>query len=316
MYSNSDICLDRKYKIFENNQYFSKEKTMEQTIDSFKKTLDLKNKEKMSPIILFRKNLQEEGEFDVCRKYFPTIEYRSELSKYIAENELYKTVTVIPRYSALPYYKDLEKDIDNLGGKLINSYEQHRWIANFEWYNVLKEFTPETWDDTNFFSAPQNQQYIVKGRTNSKKFSWNKQMFAESKRQAIDIGCDLMTDSMIGEQGIIYRKYVPLETYEIGLNGLPFTNEWRFFFYRTNLLASGYYWSNSEKTDHIIESEGIEFARRIALIIINYINFVVIDIGKTKSGDWVIIELNDASMSGLSECRADELYSSLKKVLT
>lgn len=264
----------------------------------------------MQPIVLFRKPFAE-CEYEICRQYFDTIEYRSELS-YIHKSTGNNYELIIPRYSALPYYQELERDVNNLGGMLINSYEQHKWIANFEWYETLKNFTPKTWTDDTFFSAPNDLKYVVKGRTNSKKHQWNSLMFAENKRRALEIASNLMADGLIGEQGIIYREYIPLETYEIGINGLPFTNEWRFFFYKEELLTYGYYWSITTNPLKIIEQRGIDFAERMAHIISNYTNFFVIDIGKSIDNRWYIIELNCGTMSGLSECDPHKLYRNLK----
>jgi len=269
----------------------------------------------MSPIVLFRKSLADKGEIDVCRKYFTTIEYRSELAKYIAENELYQTVLVIPRYSALPYYQELETDVNNLGGTLINSYKQHKWIANFEWYEPLKEYTPQSWTDDNFFSAPIDKEYVVKGRTNSKKHQWNKLMHAENKRRALEISGELIQDGLLGEQGIIYREYVPLKTYEIGINGLPFTDEWRFFFYKDILLSVNYYWCISDYIPKSVPKDIINFAQDLSVIVKEYVNFFVLDCAITKDNKPILIEINDASQSGLSEYKADELYGNLKNIL-
>jgi hypothetical protein len=40
-----------------------------------------------------------------------------------------------------------------LGSRLINGYDQHRWISAFEYYADMAGFTPETWDDTSFPAA-------------------------------------------------------------------------------------------------------------------------------------------------------------------
>jgi hypothetical protein len=209
----------------------------------------------------------------------------------------------------------LEKDIQWQGGSLINGWHQHRWIANFDYYSELREFTPETWDDYTFPDAPEGR-FIVKGRTNSRKFDWNQLMFAESKSQAIHIGAELSRSHLIGPQGLIYRRYVPLKTFEIGLNGLPFTNEWRFFFYRQTLLSYGYYWS-SARDETIAEASlsqvGIETAQKIAGICKDYVPFFVLDMAETQDGDWILIEVNDGQMSGLSENDPHLLYSHLRQ---
>lgn len=256
------------------------------------------------PTVLFRKALQEEGELDVCKKYFPTVELRSQCPP---------DSLIVGRYSCLPYYNELEKDLESIGSRLINSYRQHQWIANFEYYQELKEYTPETWFDDNFHQCNHPGPFVVKGKTNSRKLAWNKMMFAETKKEALNIASELLQDALIAEQGIIYRKYVPLKLFERGLCGLPFSNEWRFFYYKTNLLTHGYYWSSAENVNHTIDVKGISFAETIAKIVSNHVNFFVLDIAETDKGDWILIEINDAQMSGLSENEPKNLYHNLKQ---
>ena len=262
----------------------------------------------MKPVILFRKDQFNTDEYDIAAKYFDIVQYRCE-----CRNDF-----VIPRYSSLPYYNELEFDLMAQGCPLINTYEQHKFVANFEYYDKLKEYTPETWDDLDFYGCSHKGPFVVKGKTNSRKARWDKMMFAPTKRDALIIGCDLMNDPAIAEQGIIYRKYVPLETYEVGLNGLPFTNEWRYFFYKGNYLSHGYYWSNAEiipcNTSVSINIDVL--AHHVAQIIKNDISFVCIDVAMTVEGNPILIELNDGTMSGLSKNSADTLYSNLFNCLT
>jgi len=56
----------------------------------------------LKPVVLFRGSLAEKGEYECASKYFDIVQYRSDLHC----NEL-----VIPRYSALPYYKELEYEV-------------------------------------------------------------------------------------------------------------------------------------------------------------------------------------------------------------
>jgi hypothetical protein len=264
----------------------------------------------MTPVVLFRKHLAEDGEFDACQTYFETVELRTQCKDNI----------VIGRYACLPYYYELAADLCMTGSRLINTPQEHKWIANFNWYEQLKDYTPRTWfgydfNLTNPVYCNYNGSFVVKGRTNSKKFEWNKMMFAKDRQQAINIACDLMTDSYIGEQGVVFREYVPLETYEIGVNDLPFTNEWRMFFYKDTLLSSGYYWSIAEKTDYECPPEAIAFAKEVARIAKEFATFFVLDVAKTEDGRWILIEVNDGQQSGLSENNPHMLYKNLAEVL-
>jgi len=46
----------------------------------------------------------------------------------------------------------------------------------------------------------------------------------------------------------------------------------------------------------------------------NKSNFYVIDVAKTQSGEWIVIELNDGQFSGLSAIDPNDLYMNLKTV--
>lgn len=252
-------------------------------------------------VILFRKDNTTEEEFEIAKKYFEVIEQRNGI----------KDALVIGRYSTLPYYKELEEDLKINNSKLINTYSQYNWVANFDWYELLKDFTFETW-----FRAQDlpddGTQFVVKGRTNSRKHEWDKLMFAKDKQRAIEIMIALNEDSLIAPQGIVFRRYTPLVTYEIGMNGLRFTNEWRFYFYQGKVVSYGYYWTMAKDIQRTITNEGFEFALGIGWLVKDYSNFYVIDIGEKEEGGWVVIEVNDAQMGGLSENNPLTFYSRLK----
>lgn len=264
----------------------------------------------MLPIIIFRGKQYEPEEFSSAQNYFATIEHRSKVKNF----KHYGDLLIVPRYSCLPHYKEFENDIEDLGGKLVNSYNQHLWIANFDYYHELKEYTPETWENIAYcnYQGP----FVVKGKTNSKKQGWNKTMFAPTKEKAIEIASSLYTDGLICNQDVIFRKYIPLKTFEIGINDLPFTNEWRIFFYKKEVVAYGYYWSNAENPEKAyITDDAWTLANKIATIASNFVNFFVLDIAETQEGKWILIEMNDGSCSGLSEINPNAFYQNLAKVL-
>lgn len=255
--------------------------------------------------VLFRKSLAEKEEFDAAAKFFDVVESRLDCN----------TLT-IPRYSSLPYYNELERDVQRLGGTLINSYEQHKWIANFDWYTPLRQFTFDTWDSTTIYKAPQNIRYVVKGKTNSRKWQWNTKMFARNRDEAVKIGAELYSDGLIGYQGIIYRRYEPLKTIEEGINGLPFSNEYRFFYYKDRLISSSFYWSIADQPIDKVPKDAADFANKIAKIASNYTNFFVLDVAERECGGWVLVEVNCGTMSGLSLINEGEFYANLKLVLS
>jgi hypothetical protein len=269
----------------------------------------------MNNIILYRDDIDWRAEQESAKKYFQCTPSRMT----IQSGDL-----VIPRFSALPFYKEQEFDINSIDAKLINTYRQHLYCADLNnYYLDLQDITPKLYFD--LASLPEKGPFILKGETNSKKFLWKTHMFAETKADAIQVHSNLTNDGLLQYQKICIRQYVPLETFFIAPQNLPITREYRFFVYKNTILSSGYYWSNYyedciENNIYINPSEvPVEFLQKaITKIQSNNSapNFYVIDVAKTASGEWIVIELNDGCMSGLSMNDPDILYSNLKKELT
>lgn len=245
-------------------------------------------------------------ETEVMHKYFKCVQNRTK----VLPGEL-----CIARYSALPWYKDLEEDLENIGAKLINTYKQHRWIADIgNWVNDLEDLTPKTW--RNLDDVPDSAfPIVVKGETNSKKFLWDTHMFAKDRISASSVVCRLQEDGFIGEQWCYFRKYTPLKKLMDGFRGLPVTNEFRVFVCDGRVISKGYYWANwyedlPAKPDVDEIPDG--FLREITERIGNKACFYVVDVAQTQEGEWIVIELNDGQMSGLSMNDPETLYRNLR----
>lgn len=221
---------------------------------------------------------------------------------------------VIARYSCLPYYKELEDDLAYQNSRLINSHSEHLYIANFDYYFDIQDYTFPTWFE--FTAIPDVEQgpFIVRGRTNSRKKQWNKLMYAADRQNAIRIQCELFQDPFIGPQGLVFRKYIPLKKLGEGISGQPWTNEWRFFFLGTKQLHASYYWYEETLPLASLTQDGIDLANKVAAIISKNCNFFTVDIAEDDQGKWWVVEINDAQMSGIpSEEQSEELYINLFK---
>jgi hypothetical protein len=164
----------------------------------------------MEPVILFRvgSRLEEADELKIAEKHIPCLKYRTQC----------KDQLVIGRYSVLPYYEELEAELRSNGCTMLNSHSQHQWIANFDYYYDLHQFTPRTWKSLG--ETSYEGPFVIKGMTNSRKHQWDTHMFAKDRRAAIDVAGRLSNDTMIGLQDLVYREYIPLKTFEIGINGM------------------------------------------------------------------------------------------------
>lgn len=261
-------------------------------------------------VMLYRDGVSEPNERPCAENHFNVVDSRVHAMSAL----------VVGRYACLPFYHELERDLHLLGSKPINSLKQHRYIADFEYYHDIQEYTPRSWFSLQ--DIPQGAgPFVVKGLTNSKKFDWSRSMFAEDRRSAVKLALDLQNDGLIGQQGVVVREYIELERFETGINGMPITNEWRLFFLGSQLVDYGYYWSIIDDLDRVesargeFEASGLPFAKKVAEIIAKKTNFFAVDIAKTKAGDWVVIEVNDGQQSGLSMIEANGFYRKLESVL-
>jgi hypothetical protein len=271
----------------------------------------------MRPVILFRAGtLHEEKELSIAEKHFPVIRNRV---RAVADD------LVIGRYSVLPEYKELENDIEFLGAKLINSYKQHRYVADLRnWVEdpFLRQITPKTWYRVEDVPDDEPGPFVVKGSTNSRKHDWKTHMFAKDKRAASEVAWRLYQDGLIGEdrQSIYVRKFVPFKRLMTGINDLPITVEFRFFVAFGEVLCGAYYWSSyaDDLPDGLpkIDCIPVGFVEKIAAHLKDKINFVVVDVGIDESGLPWIVELNDGQMSGESENDLDTLYRRLHEVVS
>ena len=249
--------------------------------------------------ILFRSDLKSEAELAAAERHFDVVNSRVNL----------KDSLVIGRYSVLPFYPELERDLILQGSRLINSYKQHKYVADFEYYEDIHDLTPKTYFDFSEIND-KDAPFIVKGKTNSRKFDWDKLMFAPTKRRAVEIACDLKCDSLLYQQDIIVRKFEKLNIIETGLHGMPMANEWRFFCLENKILSYGFYWSIAERRG-VLEDEAIELVVEVMKRVKDKINFFVIDVAEKEDGSWIVIEMNDGQMSGLSDNDPDVLYFTL-----
>ena len=256
----------------------------------------------METVILFRQTLAEEDEYRAAIAHFDTFEYRSSIPEY---------ANVIGRYSVLPYYEELTKELNIHGSSLINSFEEHSYIADvLQYYEDIKEFTPKTYST---WAHITEGKWVIKGRTNSRKHQWNTHMYAEGRENVLKVVGRLYDDTMVREQGLVIREYVPLNTVDIGINGLPITKEWRCFYYKDQLIAQDYYWSSHpECYQGKAPAAALELTDHVAKIISKKATFFVLDVAEKVDGGYVIVEVNDGQMSGLSCISPEELYKNLK----
>ncbi len=267
------------------------------------------------PIILFRDHDMDEDE-----KLAMLHNFRATPSRInIKENDL-----VIGRFSVLPFYEEQERDIKLVGARLINTKAQHDYVADLgQWVRDFEGWTPRTWGPGQYADIPEDKSFVLKGKTNSKKFLWNTHMFAPTKQSVQDVLRRLLDDSLLSHQEIYIREYIPLEVLDYGLNGLPIARELRFFVANRKVLCGAFYWSSHTES---IKERGfgtVPVADEVPELLISHIvetvgdkiPFYAFDVAKTYDGRWMLVELNDGQMAGIADNDPFLLYKNLKLAL-
>lgn len=231
---------------------------------------------------------------------------------------------VVPRYSALPFYAEQDHDITIAGARLVNSLREHRYVADLlEYVADLGDMTPTTWSQPSEVPQDEPGAFVLKGATNSRKFEWKTSMFAKDRAAVMEVFDRLLDDTMIGQQPIYVRRYVPLRRFMTAFWDLPITREFRFFVYRGKVLSGGYYWAShwedlQGKVDPaLLDPAGVprDWLQVAIDRVQGRVPFFAIDVAEKEAGGWMVVELNDGSMSGLSMNDPRLLYENLLAAL-
>ena len=212
---------------------------------------------------------------------------------------------VLLHIGAIEDYAGIENMMEQMGMKLLIHEAEHLRCSTIEgWYSALKDKTPFTriYDELppvdellKDFTFP----VFIKGnqQTNRHKKS---QCIIENKEAYEVLRNEWYRDNVLSWQKVAVREYVPLQTIDETSypDMVPISYEFRFFYFEGNCMAYGPYWYMGPKYS-LCEDEVEEVlkltdwaADRLG------VTFPAIDVAKTASGEWIIIEVNDAQESG------------------
>lgn len=219
----------------------------------------------------------------------------------------------VPRFRALPFGAELEQEVLSLGSRLINSYREHRSIADlYSWVHLLEGLTPPAYGVEDIPRLPEGA-YFLKGETNSKKADWFSSAFAPDRATLLQVALRLLNDELIGSQRLAIRPFQDYRKIGEDVTGRPIFHERRAFYYRSELLTEAHYWSGDEygrpkplrpESYEAVQAEAIGRVGELA-------PFLVVDYAEYEDGSWGVVELNDGSMAGLSENSPSILWAAL-----
>lgn len=275
-----------------------------------------------------------ENEFNVCRKYnvnVGLIHYEE-----IMMGNIQKSVKNIPHpdetaetvyrgwmlskenYSLL-YNELLKRNI-----KLINDPDEYLFCHYLPFnYETIKEWTPKTvWADLeegteyDIFEVMKKieifngKPVILKDYVKSQKHYWKEACYIENSKDinavkpVIDRFIELQGEYLTG--GLVFREFIEFEFLNCHpKSNMPLTKEFRLFFFKNRLAAEARYWDEGIYTDDVIENIGIfkNIAEKVKS------NFFSMDIAKSKTGKWWIVELGDGQVTGFpGSLNTDSIY--------
>lgn len=225
---------------------------------------------------------------------------------------------IILRVGAIADYKLLEKEVRNMGLRLAMTFEEHQRASELSyWYPIISEYTPfskvyKEFPDIEEVLKEFSFPIFVKGNRQTNKHN-KKLCIIENEDMFKELEKHWKVDSILHWQDIVVREYVNLQKVDelTFPDMVPFSYEFRMFFWKNKLVAYGPYWTLGAEyiLDAYDKNEAFSLATKVAEII--NVPFLAVDIAKTNQGEWVVIEINDAQESGYVGVDRNELWRNI-----
>lgn len=253
----------------------------------------------------------EPDELDAAREVFGT--HMGTMVSQIPAGSL-----VVPRFRAIPFGPELDKEVQLLGSHLVNSYSQHRNIADlFTWVHLLDGLTAKAYSIEDIPKLPEGE-YFVKGETNSIKNKWFDSAYAETKHDLLRVVNNVLSDTYVGSQRIVIRPFQHFRLLGKAVDSRPIFHERRVFVLDGEILSEGFYWSNHVEYSGV---QPLDFTKYMTALMDaidrtkHLARFYVIDMAEYPDGSWAVVELNDGCMSGLSDNDPKTLWANFAKTV-
>lgn len=200
----------------------------------------------------------------------------------------YKLINSPTEYQNCHYLPDSYKFINGHTPKTIWLKVQKQQVNYDELFNDIETF--------------RNSPLIVKDFVKSQKHYWDTACFIPSAtdkdkvKSVIAKFVELQNTDL--NEGLVIREFIDLNDLTThSKSGMPLKQEYRIFFLNGHLLGCYDYWEEGEYSAS--EHPPVDTFRDIAKNIESH--FFSMDIAKTKSGEWIIIELGDGQVAGLPD---------------
>jgi hypothetical protein len=226
-------------------------------------------------------------------------------------------------YIPLPsHYEQIYEAALSRNIRLLNSPEQFRRAEEFDrFYPFIADLTAESRCVSGMVECEEAAQQLgypvfLKGTIQSQKAKGIGSCVAHDPEQLATIATALLGNHRRSLGTIIVRKLLDLRHSRIGPGGFPFGREYRVFVHAGHVVGLGFYWEGEDELAALDPTEreqvsglALEAFRRLE------VPYLTVDVGQTRQGDWIVIEVGDGQFSGLSQIPVHQLWTRLTAVV-
>jgi hypothetical protein len=226
---------------------------------------------------------------------------------------------VIARIGAIENYQQIYNELLSEEISLVHTPDEHdRCSFIHGWYPLIKDFTPysvifHTLPTVKIVENDFKWPIFVKGERQTNKHKKSLSVI-ENKEQFEQLLTHWQHDPVLHWQKMVCRQFIPLQLVDIPVGDhIQSSFEFRLFYWKQQLVSIGRYWHASNYT--LSENEQkkvIELGNEVAKCI--SVCFLAIDLAKTTTGNWIVIEVNDGQESGYAGNNAYLLWQNIIKV--
>ncbi len=212
---------------------------------------------------------------------------------------------VLLHIGALEDYEGIAKTLNEIDMKLLVSVEEHNRCSTIEgWYPVIKKKTPFT---RVYDSFPQTKELLrdfsfpvfIKGNRQTNRHIRSQCIITNSQEYEA-LQAQWCYDPILSWQKVAIREYVHLQVIDANSfpDMIPISYEFRFFYFGGKCMAYGPYWGAYRS--YSLSQDDLKEALHLTDWVAECLDakYLAIDIAKTASGEWIVIEVNDAQESG------------------
>lgn len=206
------------------------------------------------------------------------------------------------------------------GLKLVNSLEQHVLASELEaWYPHIADLTPRTKIYESLPTADEVESdfswpVFIKGSRQTSKH--NPDLSIVGDRSHYERVRDLyQADPILSWQKPVIREFISLAPAAGQVPGkVRASIEFRSFWWHGQCVGVGRYWHQLREYDTPDVRIGLAMAQTVAKRL--KVPFLVVDFAKAASGDWLIIECNDAQEAGYAAVSPQSLWRQILDLAT